>query len=74
LNLICCRYYQEITEILDFLSKAFQNDRDWLQKLFNEKLRKSWEVKEWMGKNNFNLNLFGEDSKESDEESDCRLS
>jgi hypothetical protein len=54
LNLICDRKDQKITEILDFLSKIFQNDRDGLQKLFNEKLRENQEVKEWMDKNNFN--------------------
>jgi hypothetical protein len=63
LNLICDKKDQKITEILDFLSKVFQNDRDSLKKLFNEKFRKNEEVKEWMGKNNFNLYLF-EDSKE----------
>jgi hypothetical protein len=66
LNLICDEKDQKITEILDFLSKVFQNDRDWLKKLFNKKLRGNEEVKEWMGKNNFNLDLF----EESDEESD----
>ncbi len=55
LNLICDEKDQKITEILDFLSKIFQNDRDWLKKLFNKKLRENEEVKEWMGKNNFNL-------------------
>ncbi len=53
LNLICDRKDQKITEILDFLSKVFQNDRNSLKKLFNEKLRENEEVKEWMGKNNF---------------------
>jgi hypothetical protein len=62
LNLICDKKDQKITEILDFLSKVFQNDRDWLKKLFNGKLRKNQEVKEWMGKNNFNVDLFEEDS------------
>jgi hypothetical protein len=55
LNLICDKKDQKITEILDFLSKIFQNDRDSLKKLFNEKLRENEEVKEWMGKNNFEL-------------------
>ncbi len=72
LNLICDRKDQKITEILDFLSKVFQNDRDSLKKLFNEKLRENWEVKKWMGKNDFNFDLFVEeyveDSKESDQE------
>jgi hypothetical protein len=54
LNLICDRKDQKITEILDFLSKVFQNDRNWHKKLFNEELRENWEVKKWMGKNNFN--------------------
>jgi hypothetical protein len=53
LTLICDRKDQKITEILDFLSKVFQNDRGWLKKLFNKKLRENEEVKEWMGKNNF---------------------
>jgi hypothetical protein len=53
LNFICDKKDQKITEILDFLSKVFQNDRDWVKKLFNKKLRKNEEVKEWMGKNNF---------------------
>jgi thymidylate kinase len=72
LNLICDRKDQKITEILDFLSKVFQNDRDSLEKLFNRKLRENEEVKEWMGKNNFNLDLFegSDDNSESDEESD----
>jgi hypothetical protein len=70
LNLICDKKDQKITEILDFLSKVFQNDQNWLWKLLNKKLRKNEEVKEWMGKNNFNINLFGEsdDSEESNEE------
>ncbi len=59
LNLICDRKDQKITEILDFLSKVFQNDRNWLKKLFNEELRKNEEVKEWMGKNNFNVDFVG---------------
>jgi hypothetical protein len=54
LNLICDRKDQKMTEILDFLPKVFQNDRKWLKKLFNKNLRKNKEVKEWMGKNNFN--------------------
>jgi hypothetical protein len=54
LNLICDKRDQKITEILDFISKVFQNDRDSLKKLFNEKFRENEEVKEWMGKNNFN--------------------
>ncbi len=70
LNLICDEKDQKITEILDFLSKVFQNDRKWLKKLFNRKLRKNEEVKEWMGKNNFNVDLFDEESEESDEGSD----
>jgi hypothetical protein len=70
LNEICDKKDQKITEILDFLSKVFQNDRDSLKKLFNKKLRKNEEVKEWMGKNNFNVDLFEEDSEESDFESD----
>jgi hypothetical protein len=70
LNLICDKKDQKITEILDFLSKVFQNDRDSLKKLFNEKLRKNEKVKEWMGKNNFNLDLFGEDSDENVEDSE----
>ncbi len=53
LTLICWKKDQKITEILDFFSKVFQNDRDSLKKLFNEKLRKIEEVQEWMGKNNF---------------------
>jgi hypothetical protein len=53
LNWICDKKDQKITEILDFLSKVFQNDRDSLKKLFNRKSRKNEEVKEWMGKNNF---------------------
>jgi hypothetical protein len=71
LNLICDREDPKITEILDFLSKVFQNDRDSFKKLFNKKLRKNQEVKEWMGKNNFNADL-SEDSEESesDKESD----
>jgi hypothetical protein len=58
LNEICDKKDPKITEILDFLSKVFQNDRDSLKKLFNKKLRENEEVKEWMGKNNFNLDLF----------------
>jgi hypothetical protein len=54
LNLICNKKDQKITEILDFLSKVFQNDRDLLKKLFNEKLRKNEEVKEWMGRHSLN--------------------
>jgi hypothetical protein len=65
LNRICDKKDQKITEILDFLSKVFQNDRDSLKKLFNWRLRENWEVKEWVGKNNFNVD-FGEDSEESD--------
>jgi hypothetical protein len=57
LNLICDKKDQKVTEILDFISKVFQNDRDWLKKLFNKKLRENQEVKEWMGKNNFNLDF-----------------
>jgi hypothetical protein len=53
LTLICDKKDQKISEILDFLSKIFQNDRDWLKKLFNERLRENQEVKEWMEKNNF---------------------
>jgi hypothetical protein len=68
LNLICDRKDQKITEILYFLSKVFQNDRDWLKKLFNRKLRKNEEVKEWMGKNNFNVDLFVEDENVDDSE------
>jgi hypothetical protein len=70
LNLICDKKDQKITEILDFLSKIFQNDRDWLKKLFNEELRENEEVKEWMEKNNFNVDLFGEDSDENVENSE----
>jgi hypothetical protein len=69
LNFICDEKDQKITEILDFLSKVFQNDRDSLKKLFNEELRKNQEVKEWMGKNNFNVD-FGEDNEESQESGD----
>jgi hypothetical protein len=54
LNLICDKKDQKITEILDFLSKVFQNDRDSLKKLFNEKLKKNEEVKEWMGRHSLN--------------------
>jgi hypothetical protein len=50
LNLICDTKDQKITEILDFLFKVFQNDRKWLKKLFNWKLRQNQEVKEWMEK------------------------
>jgi hypothetical protein len=57
LNFICDREDQKITEILDFLSKIFQNDRDSLEKLFNKKSRENEEVKEWMGKNNFYLDF-----------------
>jgi hypothetical protein len=58
LDLICKKGDRKITEILDFLSKVFQNDGDWLRKLFKEKLRENEEVKEWMGKNNLNVDLF----------------
>ncbi len=68
LNLICDEKDQKITEILDFLSKVFQNDRNWLKKLFNKKLRENEEVKEWMGKNNFNVDLFVEDENVEDSE------
>jgi hypothetical protein len=68
LNLICDEKDQKITEILDFLSKVFQSDRDWVKKLFNEKLRENEKVKEWMGKNNFNLDLFAEDENVEDSE------
>jgi hypothetical protein len=54
LNRICDQKDQKITEILDFLSKVFQNDRDWVEKLFNEKLKKNEEVKEWMGRHSLN--------------------
>jgi hypothetical protein len=64
LNWICDKKDQKITEILDFLSKVFQNDRDWLWKLFNRKLRQNQKVKEWMRKNNFN-DYFFEDCEES---------
>jgi hypothetical protein len=66
LNSICDIKNQKLTEILDFLSKVFQNDRNWLKKLFNEELRENEEVKEWMGKNNFNLDFLQEDCEESD--------
>jgi hypothetical protein len=56
-NLIC-KKDRKITEILDFLSKVFQNDRDSLKKLFNKKLRENEELKEWMGKNNLNVDLL----------------
>jgi hypothetical protein len=68
LNLICDKKDQKITEILDFLSKVFQNDRNSLKKLFNEKLRKNEEVKEWMGENNFNVDLIVEDENVEDSE------
>jgi hypothetical protein len=54
LDLICDKKDQKITEILDFLSKVFQSDRDWVEKLFNRKLRQNQEVKEWMGRHSFN--------------------
>jgi hypothetical protein len=68
LNLICDEKDQKITEILDFLSKVFQNDRDWLKKLFNRELKKNEEVKEWMGKNNFNIDFFVENENVEDSE------
>jgi hypothetical protein len=68
LTLICDRKDQKITEILDFLSKVFQSDRDWLKKLFNKKLRENEEVKEWMGKNNFNADLIDENESDDSEE------
>jgi hypothetical protein len=70
LNLICDKKVLKITEILDFLSIFFQNDSDWLKKLFNKELRKNKEVKEWMRKNYFNVDLFGEDNEESDSDSE----
>jgi hypothetical protein len=76
LNYICHRKDQKLTEILDFLSKIFQNDRDSFKKLLNEKLRENEEVKEWMGKNYWNVDSHqtedenSEDSKVKVSESD----
>jgi hypothetical protein len=68
LNRICGRKDQKITKILDFLSKVFQNDWDSLKKLLNWDWRENEEVKEWMGKNNFYVDWFEEDSEGSNEQ------
>jgi hypothetical protein len=51
LNLFCQRRDWKIPEILDLLSKDFQNDQEFFTKLLNEELKKNEEVREWT-KNN----------------------
>ncbi len=51
LNLFCQRLVKKIPEILDLLSKDFQNDREFFTKLLNEELKKNEKVREWIKKN-----------------------
>jgi hypothetical protein len=53
LNLICQRVWDEkkIPEILDLLSKDFQNNHEFFTKLLNEGLKKNEKVREWFKKN-----------------------
>jgi hypothetical protein len=53
LNLFCQRVEDdwEIPEILDLLSKDFQNDREFFTKLLNEELKKNEKVRKWIKKN-----------------------
>ncbi len=57
LNLICQRVKYDkwkIPEILDLLSKDFQNDQKFFTKLLNEELKKNKKVREWI-KNNLDF-------------------
>jgi hypothetical protein len=53
LNLICQRVedVKKIPEILDLLSKDFQNDQEFFTKLINEELKKNKKVRKWIKKN-----------------------
>jgi hypothetical protein len=53
LNLFCQRvwYKWKIPEILDLLSKNFQNDQEFFTKILNEELKKNKKVREWIKKN-----------------------
>jgi hypothetical protein len=52
LNLVCQLVEDEwkIPEILNLLSKEFQNDREFFTKLLNEELKKNKKVREWIKK------------------------
>ncbi len=72
LNLVCqrVRFEKKIPEILNLLSKDFQNDREFFTKLFNEVLKKNEEVREWI-KNNLDfidLSEVGSPCSESSQE------
>jgi hypothetical protein len=60
-SLVCqgVKYDEKIPEILDLLSKDFQNDQEFFTKLLNEELKKNKKVREWI-KNNLDFIDFPE--------------
>jgi hypothetical protein len=53
MNIIYERDNRIVTYILDTLFRNFRNDLDFFAKLINEKLKKNWNVRNWMRRNKY---------------------